>query len=93
MRRVTVKRFFVLNFVFILVEEFCPMATSRRPRRTASTTTRSSRRSTPPANVSERGTGSMTWEEEHAYIYQDLRRLGIVSAAIFALLLVIGFFI
>jgi len=35
----------------------------------------------------------MTWEEEHAYIYQDLRRLGIVSAAIFALLLVIGFFI
>lgn len=35
----------------------------------------------------------VNWTQEYAYVYRDLRYLGIVSAALLLAMLVIGFFI
>lgn len=73
------------------------MANSRRQRRTTSTTSRAARRAdvaeTAPATSSVHDTDAVDWKEEYSYVFRDLRHLTVVTVAIFALLLIIGFFI
>lgn len=38
-------------------------------------------------------TESVNWREEYAYVVRDLRTLGIVSAALFGIIIIAGFFI
>ena len=33
------------------------------------------------------------WQEEYGYVFRDLRKLGIVSATLFAVIVVLSFFI
>ena len=33
------------------------------------------------------------WQEEYGYVFRDLRKLGIVSASLFAVIIVLSFFI
>ena len=33
------------------------------------------------------------WQQEYGYVFRDLRKLGIVSAALFAVIIVLSFFI
>lgn len=74
------------------------MANSRRQRRSSSTTTRAARRAavadTAAAAPSQaRAANEIDWQEEYAYVFRDLRHLTVISVAIFALLLIIGYFI
>ncbi len=36
---------------------------------------------------------SLDWTQEYGYVFRDLRQLGIVSAALLVVMLVIGFFL
>ncbi len=47
-----------------------------------------------PAGVDETPNISQArWQEEYGYVFQDLRKLGIVAAALFAIIIIMGFFL
>jgi hypothetical protein len=33
------------------------------------------------------------WQEEYGYVFHDLRKLGIVAASLFAIIIILGFFL
>ncbi len=67
-----------------------------RPRSRRSTTRSTTRRTTRPiaaatvAQVEARPEEVVDWKTEYAYVFRDLKQLGLVSVAIFALLIIAG---
>lgn len=81
------------------LEEMLSMA---NPRRTTRRTTAPRPRVTPAPTTAvavavetlpSEGGKQIDWKSEYAYVIRDLRQLGIVTAGIFALLLIVGLFI
>jgi len=58
-----------------------------------STTSSSSRRSSTRSTAVLKGSESVSWENEYAYVLKDLRWLIILSAVLLAAIVVAGFFL
>jgi hypothetical protein len=67
----------------------------RRSQRTTSrsTTTRPPANLPPGPTAEDAAQAAVDWDREYAYISKDLRQLAIVSTALFAALLILGWFI
>ena len=46
-----------------------------------------------PTIEAARQLSQQRWQEEYGYVFRDLRKLGIVSATLFAVIIVLSFFI
>ena len=71
------------------------MTTSRQSQRNRKNVTPNAAKATAvaaPATTGENPNGAYSWTHDYDYVKKDLRKLGIVSAVLFAAIIVAGFF-
>ena len=64
----------------------------RRTQRTTSRTTATRSRLLAPETPAAEADLAVNWQTEYKYVFNDIRQLLIISAALFVMLFVVGFF-